>query len=136
MKLIKSLTPVSIVLQGLVAFDALGYTTETKYANPSAQYSTAGSAASGTTQAKYSGSLQLIYYESYGYEIYQTPYVWNSSSGSTSMTLVIESNTWNPGCYSKGISEVWPSGSAGIGPTTSVPSAQNSNNVGAWDNIY
>jgi hypothetical protein len=137
MKLINSLTPISIALQGLVAFDALGYTTERSYINPSAHYSTAGSVASGTTQAKYSGSLATIDYVNIGYQIYQMPNGWlTPSSSSTMNTLVIESDTWNPGCYSMGISEVWPPTMSGIGNTHNLPNINNTMNVGAWDEIY
>jgi len=142
MKLIKALTPIGIALPGLLGFEAQGgYTTQRSYQNPS-QYSTAGSVSSGTTQAKYSGSMKTIDYVNLGYATFTTPPGWPSpltTPSSTMNTLVIESATWNPGCYSMGISEVWPPGmsDSGIGETTSLPNINNTGfTVGAWDEIY
>lgn len=134
MKLQKSLSPVCIALQGFLAARALGgYTQLDSYISANPPYSTGGSTAgNGSTSAQYSGSLKTMDHVSDDQEIYQLPATWQDGTVIQSTgTLIVESFTWNPGCYSDGISMVYPP-TTGFGQTDSKPSSGD----GAWNHVY
>lgn len=116
MKLKRSLTPIGILLAANAAFGWSELTIH-EYPGGGSPWSASGNlnyqgTGNAFTAAKYSGSLKSLYYCNNSYETYTTPNEWQAGTifGPTSMTLLTESNIWDPGCYSVGISEVWPAG--------------------------
>jgi len=115
MKLKPSLAPIGLMLAANAAFGWSEITVHQYpgngsgpwYASANLNYNGSGNA---LTVAKYSGPLKSLYHANNCYEIYFSPNQWQYGTvfGPTSMTLLTESNIWDPGCYSVGISEVWP----------------------------
>jgi len=135
MKLKKSLTPVSIALQGLIAVPAVfaGYTVNNNYVSNNPPYSTAGSdSGNGSTQAQYSGTSRTINYFTVGWATYTGTGFWETEQDNSVMgTLVVASWTWNPGCYSDCFSMVWPD----IGGIGKFYPTQPTSGTGAWNEI-